>query len=249
MTDPTSFLEFLLAGKYLPAIGLALIAFVAAFRKVAATWFPWFATKAGGYTLGLGSAFTLYLAAALRDGAGITAGLLANALAAGWAASGGWETLRDLLLAAKKKGTGASSGAALAIIVIAAGASAPLLSGCGAAKESLGRVAGGVIDCMAPAAKDAIGAFAPAFRDVVRNATSDDGRVDWAPVKAAASSLRSPAQRCVLAAVIAEVLRPRAKTDVQASALEADPASVSAGFEELRASWGGPSFALEGGTL
>lgn len=118
-------------------------------------------------------------------------------------------------------------------------------------RAAAGRVAGDVVDCMTPAAKDAIGAFGPAMADVVRNATSSDGKVDWNPVKAVASPLKTPAQRCVLAAVIAEALRPsKPRADEpQSSPLQWDPASLAQGFEEVRAEWGGSSFKLESGTL
>lgn len=141
--------------------------------------------------------------------------------------------------------------ALLVLFVIGASSSGALLSGCGATKGAMGRVAAGAIDCMTPTAKDAIAAFGPAISSVVRNATGDDGRVDWEPVKAIAAPLKTSAQRCVLAAVIAEALRPRVpRPDApQSSPLQWDPVSLEQGFDEIRAGWGGPTFQLEGGAL
>lgn len=97
--DQPGILEFLLSGKYFAAVGVALIAIVGLLRLALATKVPWFATKLGGYTLGFGSAFALYIGEALRTEVGITWGLLASAFAAGWAAGGGWEFFRDIVMA------------------------------------------------------------------------------------------------------------------------------------------------------
>lgn len=95
--DDGGFLGLLMTGKYLPAVGAFLILFVAGLRSVLALRVAWFATKVGGYALGFGSAVLLYLGAAWQSGAGITVGLFAAALGAGWAAAGGWEHLMDLV--------------------------------------------------------------------------------------------------------------------------------------------------------
>lgn len=118
--------------------------------------------------------------------------------------------------------------------------------GCATTKAAAGRVAGDVVDCMKPDAKAAIGELAPAFRDIVKNATADNGRVDWAPVRAVAAPLKSAATRCAFTAVIAEVLRPKTTAGApQSSALEADPADVMTGFEAIRADYfGGATFEL-----
>lgn len=96
MTSNPGFLDLLLDGHYLPAIGVALIAFVAIARASLASFWPWFATKPGGYVLGFGTAGLLYLGEAWRSGAGLSVGILTAALGAGWAASGGFEMVRDL---------------------------------------------------------------------------------------------------------------------------------------------------------
>lgn len=125
------------------------------------------------------------------------------------------------------------------------------VAGCDRTKTALGNVAGATIDCMAPDAASAIAAFAPAIADVLRNATAPDGRVDWTPVRAVAAPLKTAAQRCVLASVISEALRPSTPhaDEPQASALQWDPVSLAAGFETVRAEWGGQKFRLETRTL
>lgn len=126
-----------------------------------------------------------------------------------------------------------------------------MLVGCSGLGERAGRVAAGVVDCMTPAAKTAIGEFGPAMADVLRNATGNDGKVDWAPVRSVSKSLASPAARCVLASVVAEALRPK-KEDPNApksEGLSLDPADLRSGFDAIRAEWGGPTFKLEGGAM
>jgi hypothetical protein len=98
------FLALLLAGKYLPAIGLFLIAFVGVARAGFGSHWPWFKTKIGGYVLGYGSAVLLYIGGSWSAGAGVSIALLLNAIAAGWAASGGWEMARDMIEAFRRKG-------------------------------------------------------------------------------------------------------------------------------------------------
>jgi hypothetical protein len=122
--------------------------------------------------------------------------------------------------------------------------------GCAETKGAVGRVAGDVVDCMKPDATAAIGELAPAFRDIVKNATGDNGKIDWAPVKTVASPLKSAATRCAFSAVIAEVLRPHPKAGApQSSALEADPVDVLAGYRAIKSTWGGGTYKLADGQL
>lgn len=118
--QPTTFLDYLLTGQYLPAIGIALIAIVATARKLLGSVWPWFLTKAGGYVLGYGSAALLYLGAALEAGQVPTLSLAMGALGAGWVAAGGWEGFRDFFLAVKKTPP-PSAGAVSLVLVVAVG--------------------------------------------------------------------------------------------------------------------------------
>lgn len=128
-----------------------------------------------------------------------------------------------------------------------------LLVACGGGlREGSGRVAGDVVDCMTPAAQSAIGELGPAFGNVIRNATSDDGKVDWAPVKAAAAPLKSQALQCALAATMAELMRPRERDPnaPQSSPLEVDVEDLRAGWESIRIRhYGGATFKLPSGEL
>src|ERR1051326_1061780 len=90
-------LTLITAGKYLPAVGLCLVALVGAMRAGIGAYVPWLRTKIGGYALGFGSAVLLYVGTSLEAGSGISIGLFGSALAAGWTAAGGWEHMRDIL--------------------------------------------------------------------------------------------------------------------------------------------------------
>jgi hypothetical protein len=103
MTTTPGLLDLLMRGEYLPAIGVALIAFVAVARAGLASHWPWFGTKLGGYVLGFGTAALLYVGEAWRSGAGLSLGVLTAALGVGWAASGGFEMIRDIVASWRKK--------------------------------------------------------------------------------------------------------------------------------------------------
>lgn len=116
---------------------------------------------------------------------------------------------------------------------------------CNTLRDSGGRIAEGFVDCMTPSAQEAIGAFLPAMGDVVRNALDDSGRVDWEPVKAAGKSLKTPAQQCVMAAAIAELMRPREAKEgaPQSSPLEVDSEALLVGWQQMRGElYGGAKF-------
>lgn len=129
MQPEPGLLEYLLAGKYLPAIGVALIAFVTFARASLSGWWPWFSTRAGGYVLGFGTAFVLYVGEAFRNDVKPTAGLMAGALAAGWAAAGGFEMLRDLLDYLRRKPKAAPTVITLVLAVALVGCSSGCKSG------------------------------------------------------------------------------------------------------------------------
>lgn len=140
----------------------------------------------------------------------------------------------------------------MAGLVLLVGLATSSQLGCSTLRDSGTRVAGDVVDCMKPDAKAAISELAPAFRDIVKNATGNNGRVDWAPVRAAAAPLKSAATRCAFTAVIAEVLRPRQGPgqSPQSSPLEADQVDVLTGFRAIQADlFGGATFKLADGTL
>ncbi|MGN6103746.1 MAG: hypothetical protein ACTHU0_01455 [Kofleriaceae bacterium] len=244
----TTFIDLLTSGEYLPAVGLALIALVAFLRTSLALWIPWFTTKLGGYALGFGSAAVLYLGEGLRSGLGITLGLIANALSAGWAAGGGLEMIRDIIdwLRSKRARASGATSTALLVALLAVGG-----TGCRWLERTSGPLAAAVIDCMTPAARQAIGEFGPALSTVLRDATGSDGSVDWEPVRASALPLKSAASQCVIAAVVDAAMRPTepAPGAPQAAPLRWDPVALREGWEALRADLGGASYRLPSGVL
>jgi hypothetical protein len=94
-----SLYDYLRSGKGTAAAGCALMLVVWGARSGLATKWAWFKTPAGGYVLGYGSAAILYIATALASDNPFTLSLLVNALGAGWASSGAWEKLRDIVTA------------------------------------------------------------------------------------------------------------------------------------------------------
>lgn len=125
-------------------------------------------------------------------------------------------------------------------------------SGCDAAKATGLRAATSYVDCMQPAAIKLALELKPTFRDLLENATQNDGKIDWAPVRAAASSLTTPATRCAFSTVVSEAMRLVARTAdaVQSSPLDIDQADLRTGWESIRADfYDGERFKLESGTL
>lgn len=115
--QPTTFFEFLSEGKYLPAVGIALVVIVSALRTGLGTLAPWFKTKPGGYLLGFGSAALLYFGAALEAGQYPSLAIAMSALAAGWIAAGAWEGFRDAVTALRTK---PPTGGAVSLVLILA---------------------------------------------------------------------------------------------------------------------------------
>ena len=246
MNDANTFLQLLTTGQYLPAVGIALIAVVAVARFTLAMRWPWFSTKVGGYVLGFGSATVLYVGAAWRDGAGMSVGLFAAALAAGWVAAGGWETLRDILGGLRTKAPPTST-----VLVVAA---ALLLgvSSCRHVKGAGVRAAQGFVDCMQPSVVKTALELKPTYRELLELATGGDGKVDREALKAAAAGLKTPALRCAFSTVVAEAMHAvtNAAGGVQSAPLEVDKEDLAATFEAIRAeSFAGERYKLESGVL
>jgi hypothetical protein len=91
------------SGEWLPALAAMLILLVWAVRKFMSSIvkIDFFASKLGGYVLSLSMALALTLGTALQAGQPFGIGLFTMALGAAWAASGGYDTLRDLLRKSK----------------------------------------------------------------------------------------------------------------------------------------------------
>ena len=137
--------------------------------------------------------------------------------------------------------------ALLALVVLGLGATQ---TACTGFKTDAKDAAGKFVDCTKPALATTASELVPAFADVLRNATGNTGKVDWAPVNKVAAPLKSIASQCAFASVIAELLSPKAKPGApQSSPLAADPTDVLAGFGAIRAKWGGALYKTDGGQL
>lgn len=94
--DVSGLLGFLMTGKYLAAVGAGLMLVVGLLRNYVLGKVAWFQTQIGGYTLGWGVTTIIYVATALQAGSSITWALLGTAAAAGLAASGALNHVRDV---------------------------------------------------------------------------------------------------------------------------------------------------------
>jgi hypothetical protein len=108
---------------------------------------------------------------------------------------------------------------------------------CAQVKDEGKQLAHDVIDCTTANAHTLTDQFAPVVDSLLRHATGGDGSIDWAPVRAATKSFAQAAGGCVLATVIARLMRPRPAADPSAplaAPLEVDQAALLAGFGDLR---------------
>ncbi len=210
-------LPLLLSGKYLPAVGLLLIAFVGAARVGLGSFWPWFTTKAGGYVLGYGSATLLFVGAALRDGSGLTFSLLAGALSMGWTSAGGWEAARDMVDALRGKGGDSALPKATAIAGVSVAAlvvTAALLGGCGSNPPDISSSIPGsaVIDCT----KTNAGELESAAKEIVPSLLAG-GEMKWDAAADKAKSFAVNVGGCVLFELAQQYLGGRTAVDVAQS--------------------------------
>ncbi len=119
------------------------------------------------------------------------------------------------------------------------------------AKDTTVRIGKSAIDCLAPSVKPLAAELLPTFRDVLENAITGDGKLDEAPIRATAESLKSDATRCAFSIAMSELLRGAAKLAgaPMSAPLEVDKDAARATFEAVRAGWGGATFKLESGEL
>lgn len=126
----------------------------------------------------------------------------------------------------------------------------PALASCNTIKDHARDVAGDVVDCTISTVKEHSDQYGPLVEQMIRDAVSPDGTVDWPRVRAASNGLALETGGCVLAQVIARMLAPPADDPnaPQISALVAAPEPLRAGWEELRRErFGGKRFQLAGG--
>ena len=105
--DPMGFFEVLFkkiqGGEWLPVFALTLMVIVLVARKLLAPRLAWFGTKLGGAVLAFSTSLVLAVATSLFAGQGVSLGLISTALGVAWAASGGWELVKDVLDSSKKE--------------------------------------------------------------------------------------------------------------------------------------------------
>lgn len=151
--SPTSFFAqlyvFIKNGEHLPAVGAGLMLFTWFLRwaheKLPAPVGPFFQTKLGGYVLGFGTALNVYLGTALIAHQPWTFGLFLQAIGTGFAASGKWEGLMDVL----KKPPGVSSRLAKSTtaVLLTALLISPVLTGCDWTKHEVKHAGDVTLDC------------------------------------------------------------------------------------------------------
>lgn len=139
----TTLIDLILDGKYLPAVGAALVLIVGLLRytltKLTSTWFS---TKFGGYVLAYGAAFALYLGTAWQAGEPADAHIIFAALVAAITSSGLLDHWRDILSVAKK--TPPAVGGAVSALLIILGTAC---TACPGTAPTGGSVTNAVVDC------------------------------------------------------------------------------------------------------
>lgn len=85
------------SGRWLVLVGLVLMGLVKLVRKFGGQAIPWLLTDRGGVATALGLAALSEIALLLASGRAPTLSGLMGALAAAWAASGGWVQLQRLI--------------------------------------------------------------------------------------------------------------------------------------------------------
>src|SRR5882762_3787736 len=136
--------DLILSGKWLPAVGAALVLLVGAARYGLAKISPWFGTKLGGYVLAYVSAFALYLGTAFQSGTPINAHRLLTAFAAALSSSGLIDHWRDIFSVVKKVPAAAGAAASVAIVILVVSC-----SNCAGTTPSGGSVIASVVSCTA----------------------------------------------------------------------------------------------------
>jgi hypothetical protein len=125
-------------------------------------------------------------------------------------------------------------------------------SSCSWLKSEAKATAGNVVDCTTASAKDAVTQYGPLMADVLVQATSDTGAVDWSRIKSTAKSLALETGACVLASTVARYLAPHTgSADApQSEGLVVDATSLKLGWEQARNElYGGRQFKTEAGLL
>lgn len=199
-------------GQYIAAIGGALVAVVGVLRLLLALRFAWFKTKLGGYVLGYTATTLVYGGSALHSGTPLTLTLVIAAIGAGWAASGGWETFRDVMgwfkaraTSGDDSGSGAAGGAGpsivsalISVLLVVGFLSIPVgLASCGWWHT---KPATAVIDCVS-ADQAQIAGLAGELAPLVTGSS-----VDWSAIYERAKDAGKVIGGCVLSELVQDYL-------------------------------------------
>lgn len=202
------FLAFARSGKGRLAVGAALVLIV---WLLNVPWllgrFAFFGTKLGKYTLGFGSAALLYVGTALgSDDVAITFNLIGDALVAGFAASGKWEALRDVMARPMARAAAATTASMLLLATTLYLA----VAGCRHVKPIADDVGDAVIDCVVKEVADKL-------PDVIHLMKCRAGiaadcppvsTVDWPAIEQIAINEGKIIGGCALASVVNQYLAP-----------------------------------------
>lgn len=124
-----------------------------------------------------------------------------------------------------------------------------LVASCGPVQQEGKRLAADVVDCTTATALRAITEFGPTVEQVVIDAATGAGDLDWSRVKSATKAYATDAARCVLASTIARLMKPPASSPdaPQSAGVQLNAIEVAKGWDRYRAvEFGGLAFKLEG---
>jgi hypothetical protein len=259
--DSNALMGLLMQGKYLPLVGGALMLLISALRAGSiALVSTWFKTKLGGYVLGYGGTFAFYLGSAWYSGAPVSGELITMAIAAAILSAGALEHGSDLLKIVKAA-PAAATGAAVAMLLIGAGAigTEQALSGCTPATQQAIKDAGkgaavAELDCLQPELARTAAKIEPALEAWLRQKLGGGTSTGDGDVGAAVKALPGDAWSCAWATAIAALLSLTPKTTDPATNAQAlssdltdDTAALRVRCEALRPALGGQHFKTAAG--
>lgn len=139
----TQFIDLILNGEYLPAVGIAMV-FVTGLARAGLGWIhPWFSTKLGGYATAYVVSFSTVFGLELQAGHTPTTRMLMMALSAALVASGVLDHWRDVFSVIKRSPTAAAT-TALLVLTLACSAD------CAGTAPTPNSVITAVVTCTAP---------------------------------------------------------------------------------------------------
>jgi hypothetical protein len=218
--DPVPLIEqlyrFITTGQGTLAIGAFSVLLVWVLRKVLSRYLKWFATAVGGYVLGFSVAGLQYFGTAVLANEPITMVLVMNAVLAAFAASGGWEALRDLLGSINRNAMKiATSAACFAVAISCSGTQGP-------------NHVTNVVSCLGD--RSDVDRYLKEFRPL-----TESGSVSWSSVYALAVGAGPRVGGCFLGELVAWYLRPREKTLLSLAIIDKDAAKAT--FEKFKAEY------------